>query len=342
LMAATTALALRRSFPHVSPQVAQSAEGAKGQRKYEFMVFGLGHHYFPNSRHSAGIQLVDQLAKYHQIEWKVKENLASFVAEGENFLLIKPRTNGPSNNYKALRACLKEYTEISPEQDLILCHHATNLRLGDYDLTGEYWMKDFGDYRDESLHSITERTRLLDYKRLAIGVSPSDDIKLQPTVANLYNGMTAVRMLKMYLYNKFSQDQIGILQRAIFSDMESVSKKIFSRQNYLRDADDGVDFELNNAVPPPSRPRTQSVLEQSLRKSNDKSRTSNDDDYLAAKLQEGRAKSSSSSTSSSTAKQANVQTAPKESKTVYQNTSSKDDLMYGTKNKLNLDYNRLG
>jgi len=233
------------------------------------MLFGIGHFYFPNSRYSAGIKVLDRLAQYHQLEWQVNEDLASFVAEGRNFLLVKPRTNGPLNNYKSLRACLRHYTEISPDQDLIICHHDVDRNIGSYEVSGTYW----GDsakgrkYVHESLKYIEDHTRLVDFRRVAIGISPPPNERLLPSISNLFNGMHEHRMSKIYIHNKFPADQLDVLDNTIFSDMAELTKTIFSSRTKSSDdynSDDAGDGSsdtsssnsgLSSSPPTSARPR---------------------------------------------------------------------------------------
>jgi len=207
----------------------QGLGAGKKQRQFEFMLFGVGHFYYPNSRYSIGIQVLNRLAAYHQLEWQVREDLASFVAEGKNFVLVKPRTNGPLNNYKSLRACLRNYREISPDNDLIVCHHDIGRDVGTMAVNRKYWGETGVRYQHESLYQIENHTRLIDYTRVAIGISPPEHERMHATISNFYNGMTEAKLQRTYIYNKFPTDQVSTLDSTIFADMEHLTDKIFVR-----------------------------------------------------------------------------------------------------------------
>ncbi|XP_060593686.1 peptidyl-tRNA hydrolase-like [Ruditapes philippinarum] len=76
----------------------------EGNKKETFMIAGLGNHDYPGTRHSVGMQFVNRLAKFLDMNFTKNRDCVGFVGEKElkhiNLVLLKPKQpmniNGPS------------------------------------------------------------------------------------------------------------------------------------------------------------------------------------------------------------------------------------------------------
>jgi len=209
------------------------------------LIFGVGQHFFPHSRHSVGMKFCDSIAEKYNLKWQHDDDIACSLAEGPNFLLVKPRTTSIGNNYKALSAVLRLHHEILPGTDLVVAHHNPTSVIGTMRVTTKYWGDDNGVGRKrwvyESLRGIEERTKLNDFQRVIIGVSPTPENRLEATIANLYNGITDDSISRRLGYGRFTPKQEETLKNESFNKTDEVFKRLWALKRedgyYESDAD---------------------------------------------------------------------------------------------------------
>jgi len=104
----------------------------RSDKKINRLIVGVGNFYYPHSRYSVGYTMVDRLAKYMNLQWKLRPELYGWYTEGESgdtkFALVKPRTYIPYANDKAVKEALPFY-RVSPDQ-LYVIHHDFELEVG--------------------------------------------------------------------------------------------------------------------------------------------------------------------------------------------------------------------
>lgn len=97
------------------------------------VILGLGNpgNQYRNSRHNAGIMLVDKLAEQKESEygWRRKKDI--FTYETEGWILAKTGTLFMNESGRAANAVVNSY-HFSVISDFYLCHDDLDLKLGEY------------------------------------------------------------------------------------------------------------------------------------------------------------------------------------------------------------------
>jgi len=128
------------------------------------LIVGLGNpeDKYRNTRHNAGMMLVDLLAKKNNLEWKKRKDLLCFLAKKGDLVLAKPLTFMNESGKAVAKLMGKLKVNLN---DLYLAHDELDIRLGEYKITLA---------KSSPLHkgisSVEEYLKTKDFYRIRIGV----------------------------------------------------------------------------------------------------------------------------------------------------------------------------
>ncbi len=142
------------------------------------IIIGLGNpgDKFKTTRHNAGFIAVDELAREHNLNWKLNKKFKAELAEGPDFILVKPQTfmnlSGQSASailryYKLIPSTLfgiKKETDLSPV--LTVIHDELDLNFGDFKVS-----LNSGSAGHNGVQSIMDHLKTKTFKRVRIGIS---------------------------------------------------------------------------------------------------------------------------------------------------------------------------
>jgi len=157
------------------------------------IIIGLGNpgEHYKNSRHNLGFVIVDQIAQQHNLSWKENKKFKSDIAEGDNFILVKPQTFMNSSG-QAVAAILRYYKliptslfGIKKDADLTsvltVIHDELDLPFGTYKISNNS-----SSAGHRGVQSIIDHLKTKSFRRLRIGIDqpnrrqmPSDKFVLQ-------------------------------------------------------------------------------------------------------------------------------------------------------------------
>lgn len=157
------------------------------------LIIGLGNpgKKYEATRHNAGFRAVDELARQKNLSWQLNKKFKSEVAEGPDYLLIKPQTF-MNKSGEAVATILRYYkllpkTLFGTKKDadltgvLTVIHDELDLPLSSYKI-----VQNNSSAGHRGVQSIIDYLKTKNFKRIRIGIStetreqiPGDDFVLQ-------------------------------------------------------------------------------------------------------------------------------------------------------------------
>lgn len=132
----------------------------------KYLIAGLGNigAKYDNTRHNIGFDVVDALAKAHDVEWSAEQlgDIAKFKHRGRTFILLKPSTY-MNRSGKAVRYWLQK--EKIDKSKLLVVMDDLNLDFGRIRLRGKG-----SDGGHNGLKDIDQMTGGNNYARLRMGI----------------------------------------------------------------------------------------------------------------------------------------------------------------------------
>eukprot|EP01116_Phalansterium_solitarium_P014168 TRINITY_DN31715_c0_g1_i1.p1 TRINITY_DN31715_c0_g1~~TRINITY_DN31715_c0_g1_i1.p1 ORF type:complete len:222 (+),score=38.15 TRINITY_DN31715_c0_g1_i1:155-820(+) len=196
------------------------------QSKIGRLVFGVGNHFYPNSRHSIGLNIVDRVAQRLGLAFVHEPRSLSWVASDGLVALVKPKTYLIEHNAKAYIAAVRHF-QVPISQSVVL-HHDVDLPVGTV-----VTRPDRSSTLDSTVQAIADEIELLGlegvnpqaFPRLPIGVGRPDNEKLQLTWAHIISKGNK-DYLQLFLANKFNPEDQKTFDQAIEDHVELIAKSL--------------------------------------------------------------------------------------------------------------------
>ncbi len=184
------------------------------------LIIGLGNpgKEYEKTRHNAGFLTIDKIAGNFQFsnfsahggsamggQSIFNAQISNGIFENQKVILIKPQTF-MNESGKAVRAVL-DYYKIKPE-DIIVIHDDLDIPLGEYKISKN---KNSGGHK--GVQSIIDHLGTKDFMRIRIGIKRITNYKLQIT------------NYKKFVLEKFSKDDMEIVENVIDKISEEIAKK---------------------------------------------------------------------------------------------------------------------
>eukprot|EP01126_Amoeba_proteus_P065646 TRINITY_DN9373_c1_g2_i6.p1 TRINITY_DN9373_c1_g2~~TRINITY_DN9373_c1_g2_i6.p1 ORF type:complete len:259 (+),score=34.37 TRINITY_DN9373_c1_g2_i6:75-851(+) len=181
---------------------------AKPNRK---LFFGLGNWFYPRSRVSVGIWVLEAWARKHNLTWESYDDHLIGTAENEDYLLMKPQTYYVGLNGRSWLSGV-DYYKMSYDRCVVV-HHDEKRPFGDIELH-------FGgriEY-NEALLSLFEVTGTERFPRLSIGVAPPKAKEMQGRYLPTFN-FSDCHYTENRLLTKFPKREMELVEHVLFPEI---------------------------------------------------------------------------------------------------------------------------
>jgi len=193
----------------------------KAKQAVKPLYFGLGNFGYPRSRHSVGLFSLDKVVKFYNLDWKLSLSNMSWTVETKDWILVMPRTYLVQDNLKALKKVMQIYDTDSDA--LTIVHHAMDAHPGE---CYSRFIAPLGP--NPHLDPIAEFLDTKTFRRFGIGIAPRFRDQFALTYPrNFVMKEEDIRML--YFYNTIPQNHKALMDKFLFSDMQSFTWSLFDR-----------------------------------------------------------------------------------------------------------------
>jgi len=159
------------------------------------VIFGCGNNIYPLSRCSVGSYFVDKLAQRYNFKFTYKPLLHSEIFEGQNLVLIKPKTFDVKRNHLAISSVLNHY---GSSRAIFALH----------DLETEFGQFRIGE-KMNLIGNLAMETPPENATLFGIGVAPSGGY----FDAHYRMEKTTGQMMQFFQLNRFSPDEQTVIDR---------------------------------------------------------------------------------------------------------------------------------
>eukprot|EP01130_Rhizamoeba_saxonica_P001272 TRINITY_DN11153_c0_g1_i1.p1 TRINITY_DN11153_c0_g1~~TRINITY_DN11153_c0_g1_i1.p1 ORF type:complete len:261 (+),score=59.10 TRINITY_DN11153_c0_g1_i1:52-834(+) len=190
------------------------------------MVFGFGNSYYPESRQSVGIRMVNKFADLRGHFWRTSSNEDFDFCESADYVLVRPRKYFIGNCGLSLLSALKTY-QLSFAQTVVVMHDIE---------------REFGQMRmffggaigeNEDLLKLFSQTRTMKFSRLQIGINRPGwkrrQLEFLPNkMSNQLN-----KEWDWHCQNKFSYRDEELLNNFIFDPVKDILNNVVDNSHNL-------------------------------------------------------------------------------------------------------------
>eukprot|EP00013_Stygamoeba_regulata_P016146 CAMPEP_0177667766 /NCGR_PEP_ID=MMETSP0447-20121125/22316_1 /TAXON_ID=0 /ORGANISM="Stygamoeba regulata, Strain BSH-02190019" /LENGTH=288 /DNA_ID=CAMNT_0019174055 /DNA_START=23 /DNA_END=889 /DNA_ORIENTATION=- len=174
------------------------------------VVFGFGNYFYPYSRRSVGLRLVDRMAHDMGRELLYNEFANSWVADADSFVLAKPRTYNLKEAYDTCSRVMA-HRYVNAGRMVMLYHHPYR-KFGDFRLH-----KARDAISPEYLHMFADQLNVPDFYVFSIGIqSDPSRAYLQDEFMSRHAVPRSVGSQRLWLYNQFTEEEIQKLEEVYF------------------------------------------------------------------------------------------------------------------------------
>jgi len=219
--------------------VGSSPKFLKGSRNitsqpFRKMFFGVGNHYYPQSRASIGTWVIEEWAKKYGLVFDEEPEMHSATAENELCTLVRPQTYLIENNCRALLAATHSFQ--FPLDRVVIIHHEEKLELGHVDLT-------FGGHatHNMALYGIKELLGTERFGRLAVGVGHPYWKAVQGRYLPTWH-LGEHDYTNRFLQNKFPPAEMAMMEHIVMP-------KIFELMDMAMKAQTTEEYNYNLRIP---------------------------------------------------------------------------------------------
>jgi PTH1 family peptidyl-tRNA hydrolase len=169
--------------------------------------FGVGNHFYPQSRASVGIWIIEEWAKKHHLTFDEEFDIHSATAENELCTLVRPETYLIENNAKSLLA-VSHALQTSLDR-VVIIHHEEKLELGQVQLV-------FGGHalHNQALFGIKELLGTEKFGRIAVGVGHPNWKAVQGRYLPTWT-IGDHDYMNRFLQNKFPPNEMAMMEQIL-------------------------------------------------------------------------------------------------------------------------------
>jgi len=193
------------------------------------IIFAAGNWFFPRSRLSLGIWVLESYAKKRNLLWKEDVPTLGSSIDLPEIVLMRPETYSIEDNGRSFAAAAEAFK--MPFDRMIVLHHDQERELGDIELK-------FGGptQKNDALRSIFEITGTESFPRLSVGIGHPDSKMTQAHYLPIWN-WSDNDVRDWFAMNKFPPRERMMVRELVIPrviEMMEFALSIQSRDDYYR------------------------------------------------------------------------------------------------------------
>jgi PTH1 family peptidyl-tRNA hydrolase len=206
------------------------------------LIFGIGNHLYPRSRHSVGLYMVSRFAEVMGAKWESRPDLGCDISIVGRLLLVRPTTYYISQNARPLRRVSQEFQV--PLHDTFIVHHDLDLPVGS-------WKEQSGGLIGENtgLRQAMKALRTKMFSRVAIGVGKRDAKLRRQEVATMREYTDEKTYRDLFAYSPVPPEDLPLLQRAEEHILQTWRETQFMKRSYKFTLGHGTEPILQHPEP---------------------------------------------------------------------------------------------